>query len=265
MVQTVPDILARIVNRKRVELAETSARRAELERMAESSISRRRDFMRALSGDSPSIIAEIKKASPSKGVLAADFHPARIAQAYEDGGAAALSVLTDQAYFQGSLDDLVAARSAVQLPVLRKDFTIDEVHVIEAAAHQADAILLIAAVLDEKELRHLREFAARYELAALVEVHDETELRLAIDSGAALIGVNNRNLRNFEVRLETSLDLAARIPAAAVKVTESGIHSRADIAKLRAAGYQAFLVGEHLMKSSDATAALREFTVGWTT
>lgn len=263
MVQSVPDILARIVDHKRVELAEISAGRANLERMAEASVSGRRDFRRALSGEAPSIIAEIKKASPSKGVLATDFQPARIAAAYEAGGAAALSVLTDQTYFQGSLNDLAAARAAVPVPVLRKDFTIDEVHVVEAAAHNADAILLIAAVLDEKQLRHLREFAARYGLAALVEVHDEDELRAAIDSGAEIIGVNNRNLRNFEVRLETSLDLAPRIPANAVRVSESGIHSRQDIAALRAAGYNAFLIGEHLMKSGDPAASLGELTAGW--
>ena len=201
MVKTVPDILARIVDRKRVELVETSASRTELERLAEISMPGRRDFVRAVSGDLPSVIAEIKKASPSKGVLAEDFRPAQIAESYEAGGGAALSVLTDRTYFQGSLEDLAAARSAVRLPVLRKDFTLDEVHVVEAAAHNADAILLIAAVLDENELRHLREFAARYALAALVEVHDETELRIAVDSGARMIGVNNRDLRNFEVRL----------------------------------------------------------------
>lgn len=264
MVHAVPDILAQIVDSKRTELAALSAKRAELERLAESSMPGRRDFLSAVSGSVPSVIAEIKKASPSRGVLAADFQPSRTATAYQTGGAAALSVLTDRRYFQGSLDDLAAARSAARLPVLRKDFTIDEIHVVEAAAHNADAILLIAAVLDEKRLRRLREFAAQYRLAALVEVHDETELALAIDSGARFIGVNNRDLRSFTVRLETSLDLAARMPTGTVTVSESGIRSRADIAKLHAAGYRAFLVGEHLMKADDPAAALRELTEGWT-
>ncbi|HLJ15945.1 MAG TPA: indole-3-glycerol phosphate synthase TrpC [Bryobacteraceae bacterium] len=263
MVHTVPDILARIVDRKRDELTELRGQRDELEKRAEASTAGRRDFVRSIARDVPSIIGEIKKASPSKGVFAADFRPAELAKAYEAGGARALSVLTDRIYFQGSLADLAGARSAVRLPVLRKDFTLDEVHVLEAAAHHADAILLIVAVLGEKALRHLREFAAQYSLAALVEAHDETELQMALASGAQIVGVNNRDLHTFEVHLQTSLDLAARIPAGVIKVTESGIHSRADIVQLHAAGYHAFLVGEHLMKSGDATAALRELTADW--
>jgi indole-3-glycerol phosphate synthase len=146
----------------------------------------------------------------------------------------------------------------VALPVLRKDFTLDEFHVIEAAAHGADAILLIAALLDEKEMRSLRELAARYRMAALVEVHEAVELDAALASGAEIVGVNNRNLHTFDVNIETSLQLAERIPAGVVKVSESGIHSRADVARLAAAGFQAFLVGEHLMKSAEPSAALRE-------
>ena len=207
---------------------------------------------------SPAIIAEIKKASPSKGVLAGHFDPASIARMYSNGGAAALSVLTDREFFQGGLGDLEAARVAVILPVLRKDFTLDEFHVIEAAAHGADSILLIAALLEEKEMRNLRELAARYKMSALVEVHDGSELESALDSGAEIVGVNNRNLHTFEVTLETSLQLAEKIPTNVVKVSESGIHSRVDVARLAAAGFQAFLVGEHLMKSPDAAAALRE-------
>lgn len=258
MVHVVPDILARIVDRKRQELAGLRARRGELERLAEASVPARRDFRAALMARTPAIIAEIKKASPSKGVFTSDFEPSSIARAYEEGGAAALSVLTDERFFHGSLDDLARARAAVRLPVLRKDFTIDELQVIEAAAHNADAILLIAAVLDVAEMRRFRELAARYGMAALVEVHDERELDPALEAGAQIMGVNNRNLHTFEVRLETSLDLAARIPADILRLSESGIHSKADIARLREAGYHAFLVGEYLMRSGDPLGALRE-------
>jgi len=257
MVRAVPDILARIVEHKRSELVQDQARRGEWERRA-ASRKDQRDFRRALTAGPPAIIGEIKKASPSKGVLAEQFDPASIARMYSSGGAAALSVLTDRQYFQGALGDLEAARAAVSLPVLRKDFTLDEFHVIEAAAHGADAILLIAALLDEKEMRRLRELAAQYQMAALVEVHDASELETALGSGAAIVGVNNRNLHTFDVTLDTSLQLAEKIPANVVKVSESGIHSRADVARLAAAGFQAFLVGEHLMKSGDPAAALRE-------
>ncbi len=257
MAVVVPDILARIVDHKRTELRSSSQRRAELERIA---ANRRdvRNFRAALTASQPAIISEIKKASPSKGILSANFDPAAIAQVYEAGGAAAISVLTDREFFKGSLDDLLAARTAIRIPVLRKDFTIDEFHVVEAAAHGADAILLIAALLDESELRRFRETAASYKMAALVEVHDEAELDRALASGAEIVGVNNRNLHTFEVTLETSLRLADKIPAAIVKVSESGIHSSADVKRLCAAGFHAFLVGEHLMKSPDPAAALRE-------
>ena len=217
----------------------------------------RRDFRAALERAAPAIIAEIKKASPSKGVLAEIFDPAAIARAYERGGAAALSVLTDEQFFQGSLDDLEAARAAVSLPVLRKDFTIDEFQIVEAAAHGADAILLIAAILTEREMRDFRELAAALRHGGAGGSARRGELERAIDSGADLIGVNNRNLRTFEVTLETSLRLAERMPAGALAVSESGIHSRADIARLADAGYHAFLVGEHLMKSADPADALR--------
>jgi indole-3-glycerol phosphate synthase len=257
MAVVVPDILARIVDHKRTELRSTTEQRAELERAA---ANRKdvRNFRAALIASQPAVIAEIKKASPSKGVLSEDFDPAAIASLYESGGAAALSVLTDREFFKGSLDDLQAARNAVGVPVLRKDFTIDEVHVIEAAAHGADAILLIAALLDELAMRRFRELAAHYGMAALVEVHNQEELDRALGSGAAIVGVNNRNLHTFEVTIETSLRLAEKIPAGVVKVTESGINSQADVKKLSAGGYNAFLVGEHLMKSADPAAALRE-------
>jgi indole-3-glycerol phosphate synthase len=254
MVKAIPDILAQIVEQKKLDLA---SREAGVEDRAERSIVGRRDFMAALSAGVPAVIAEVKKASPSKGLLSAEFDPASIARSYEAGGAAALSVLTDEQHFLGSLSDLESARSAVRVPVLRKDFTIDAYHVQQAAAHGADAILLIAAILSERQMRDFRELAERYGMAALLEVHDEEELRPAVASGARLIGVNNRNLHTFEVTLETALRLADKIPTGVVRVAESGIHSTADVARLLAAGYQAFLIGEHLMKSGDPAAALR--------
>jgi indole-3-glycerol phosphate synthase len=257
LTDTVPDILARIVAAKREHPVVSLDARREWERMADLARGGRRDFRQALSSRAPAIIAEIKKASPSKGVLAREFDPMRLARQYEAGGAAALSVLTDQPFFQGSLADLRAARGACGLPVLRKDFTLDESHVVETAANGADAILLIAAILDAGELRGLRELAAGYGLAALVEVHDERELGKALEAGAEIVGVNNRDLTTFQVTLETSLRLAPRIPAAVLKVSESGIHCAQDVRRLRDAGYQAFLVGEHLMKSSDPAGALR--------
>jgi indole-3-glycerol phosphate synthase len=254
MVKALPDILTTIVEQKKLDLA---IREPDVEERAERSVAQRRDFLAALTGRQPAIIAEIKKASPSKGVLAAEFDPAAIARLYEQGGAAALSVLTDEKHFKGSLLDLESARSAVQLPVLRKDFTIHPYHVHQAAAHGADAILLIAAILSERQMRDFRELAEHYRMAALVEVHDEEELSPAIASGARIIGVNNRNLHTFEVSLETSVRLAEKIPTGVVRVAESGIHSSADVQRLRASGYQAFLVGEHLMKSGDPSGALR--------
>ena len=257
MAVAVPDILARIVGHKRSQLAGVSAHRADLERRAANRPAAR-DFRAALLASPPAIIAEIKQASPSRGVFTDDFQPASIAKLYEAGGAAALSILTDEEFFKGKLADLDGARAAVAIPVLRKDFTIDEFHIIEAAAHGADAILLIAAILDVQQLRGFRELATQYGMAALVEVHDDDELYEALDSGADIVGVNNRNLHTFEVTLDTSLRLAEKIPAAVVKIAESGIQSRADVRRLQAAGFHAFLVGEHLMKSLDPAAALRE-------
>jgi indole-3-glycerol phosphate synthase len=226
-------------------------------RAAEDSVAHRRDFLRALTSRQPAIIAEVKKASPSAGVLRENFDPVSIAQAYQQGGAAALSVLTDEKHFKGCLADLESARAAVSLPVLRKDFTIDSYHVHQAAAHGADAILLIAAILTERQMREFRELAESYRMSALVEVHDEDELNPAIASGARIIGVNNRNLHTFKVDLTVSLRLATKIPDSIVKVTESGIHSSSDLQRLRTAGYQAFLVGEHLIKSGNPEGALR--------
>jgi len=218
----------------------------------------RRDFAAALRARIPAVIAEVKQASPSKGVLVHEFAPARIAADFQRGGAAALSVLTEESFFQGSLAHLEAARAATTLPVLRKDFTIASSQIVEAAAHGADAILLIAAILTEREIRDFREAAARYRMAALVEVHNRRELDVAVAAGSNIIGVNNRDLTTFEVTLDTSLRLAEHIPASALRVSESGIHCAKDVAKLRAAGYTAFLVGEHLMKSGDAAAAIRD-------
>jgi indole-3-glycerol phosphate synthase len=257
MAVVVPDILARIVDHKRNELRNISRDRAALERAA-GDRKDVRNFQAALTASKPAMISEIKQASPSKGVLSTDFKPSAIAQLYASGGAAALSVLTDGEFFKGSLEDLHAARNAVSLPVLRKDFTIDEIHIIEAAAHGADAILLIAALLDAPTMRRFRELAAQYRMASLVEVHDAVELDAALASGAEIIGVNNRNLHTFEVTLDTSLRLVEKIPAGVVKVTESGIRSNEDVKRLSDAGFDAFLVGEHLMKSADPAAALRE-------
>jgi indole-3-glycerol phosphate synthase len=256
MVHAVPDILARIVDHKRAELSQNLSRRGELEQRAASRADHR-DFRAALVSNAPAIIAEIKQASPSRGTLSADFDPAAIARSYASGGAAALSVLTDAEFFRGSLADLAQARGTTSIPVLRKDFTIDEFHIVEAAAHGADAILLIAAILDEQELRRFREFAAQLRMSALVEVHDDDELERALSSGAEIIGVNNRDLRTFRVHLDVSERLAPKIPPTVVKVTESGIHSRADVLRLQSAGFHAFLVGEHLMSSPDRAGALK--------
>ena len=261
MTSAVPDILARIVEHKKAELDAATTPVAELERRAEAAMAGRRDFAAALWSKShaklPAIIAEIKKASPSKGLLSADFRPVENALEYQAGGAAALSVLTDSRFFQGGLSDLDAARAAVSLPALRKDFTVSEYHVVEAAAHGADAILLIAAILSTQQMRQYRELAARFGLASLVEVHDDAELDAALDSGAEILGVNNRNLHTFQVSLDTSLRLAERIPHGLLKVSESGIETRAQITQLQAAGFHAFLIGEHLMRSGSPRQALR--------
>jgi len=257
MPEAIPDILARIVETKREEIVRAAAKLPEWEQRALEQAGSRRDFCGALTRRKPAVIAEIKKASPSKGVLAAGVRPTDVARDYERGGAAAVSVLTDEKFFQGSLEDLASVREAVRLPLLRKDFILDESQVVEAAAHGADAILLIVAALPERRLRELRHCAGRFGMAALVEVHDEEELELAIASGAVLIGVNNRNLRTFEVTLETSLRLARRMPEGVIRVSESGIESAEDIRILSGAGYDAFLIGERLMKAPGREAALR--------
>jgi indole-3-glycerol phosphate synthase len=250
-------ILDRIVARKREELREATVPIAELRAEAEANRGRQRGFAAALRAKSPAIIAEFKKASPSRGVLIEDFRPADLARQYEKGGAAALSVLTDQDFFQGSLHDLRTARAACTLPVIRKDFTIDEYHVYEAAANGADAILLIVAILEDAPLRGFRELAESLGMDALVEVHDAAELERAQRSGARIIGVNNRDLRTFQVSLDVSKALAPSIPEGVIKVSESGIFTFDDIDTLRGVGFDAFLIGEHLVKSADPTAALQ--------
>jgi indole-3-glycerol phosphate synthase len=193
------------------------------------------------------VISEYKRRSPSKGSIREDLFPQDVARDYAAAGAAALSVLTDQEFFGGHLDHLTAARGATELPVIRKDFVVDAYQVWEARAANADAILLIVAALSDAELAKLLAEAKAASLDVLVEVHDAEELTRAVGAGASIIGVNNRNLKTMEVRLETSLDLLPKIPAGAVKVAESGIKTGADIQKLRAAGFDAFLIGEHLM------------------
>jgi len=203
------------------------------------------------------VIAECKRRSPSRGVLAPDYEPVAIARHYESGGAAAISVLTEPTFFDGSLEHLAAVRAAVNIPLLRKDFIVDEYQLFEARAAGADAILLIVAALDRRVLQRLQERAWELGLAALVEVHDEEELDRAVDSGARLIGVNNRNLRTLSVDVEASHRLASRIPAQTVAVSESGLQSRADLEKLAAAGYRAFLIGERFMTDGNPAAAIR--------
>ena len=220
---------------------------------------KRRSFAAALArADRVNVIGEFKRRSPSRGSIREDLHPVWVAQAYEVAGAAALSVLTEEHFFGGSLEDLHEARSATELPTLRKDFLLDPYQVWEAAFAGADAVLLIVAILSDRELRALLAAADTAGLDALVEVHEAEELRRALAAGAYLLGVNNRDLRSNEVRLETSLELAPMLPADVLAVSESGIRCGADVRRLRDAGYSAFLVGEHLMASADPGVALGE-------
>jgi indole-3-glycerol phosphate synthase len=214
--------------------------------------------LRAKAKHGPAVIAELKKASPSKGLIRAGFDAANLAVEMERGGAAALSVLTEEKFFQGSLENLRRASAAASLPCLRKDFMVDPFQVLEARANRADAILLIVAALTDPELRALREEARRYELDVLCEVHDAQELERALPLECECVGVNSRDLRTFEVSLDHACELAARLPASAVRVAESGIHTREDMQRMRAAGYEAFLIGESLMRQKNPGEALKK-------
>jgi len=258
------DILQRIVAVKRDEVAAAKARRSlsSLRDEAESAatLGDLRDFeaaMRAkVAAGRAAVIAEVKKASPSKGLLREHFVPAEIAASYEAGGAACLSVLTDERFFQGAAEYLRQARAACTLPVLRKDFMIDEYQVVEARALGADCILLIAACLDDALMTDLEAAAQALGMAVLVEVHDGAELDRALRLKTQLLGINNRNLRSFEVTLGSTLGLLPRVPGDRLLVTESGILSRTDVQRMRAAGVHAFLVGEAFMRAPDPGAAL---------
>ena len=257
------NILDKIVAVKRDEISLARRKRdlASLRRDAES-LGGQRDFTGALrakiASGSAAVIAEVKKASPSKGVLRAHFVPAEIAASYAQHGAAALSVLTDAQFFQGSAAYLEQARAAVALPVLRKDFIVDAYQVFEARAMGADCILLIAACLDNAQMADLEAQAQALGMAVLVEVHDAAELERALRLQTPLLGINNRNLRSFEVTLQTTLDLLPQVPAERLLVTESGILARADVKRMRDAQVHAFLVGEAFMRAPDPGAALAE-------
>ncbi|MCB1874756.1 MAG: indole-3-glycerol phosphate synthase TrpC [Chromatiales bacterium] len=258
-----PDILLKIIARKGEEIAERSAR----ESLPDLSMRARemgpvRGFVPAMqtviAEGRVAVIAEIKKASPSKGLLRADFRPGHIAESYQAGGAACLSVLTDRDFFQGSEDYLREARAACSLPVIRKDFIVDPYQVYEARAIGADCILLIAAALSDATLSELADLAASLGMDVLVEVHDAEELHRVLPLKLPLVGINNRNLRTFETRLETTLELLAEIPAGRIVVTESGIHTLGDVALMRSRGVNAFLVGEAFMRADDPGAKLAE-------
>ncbi len=222
----------------------------------------RRDFAAALSGGLLRVIAELKRASPSRGVIRQHYQSADIARSYESAGASALSVLTEERHFLGSLDDLDTARAAVGLPVLRKDFILDEYQIYESVAAGADALLLIVAALSDADLRSFLEVCQSLRIAALVEIHSESELERAIQAGAKIIGVNNRDLKTLEVDLEVSFRLRPGIPTGSIAVSESGIKTWEDLRRVREAGYQAALIGERLMTAPDPGAALREMLEG---
>ncbi len=263
------NILDKIVAQKKVEIARLprSVITGDMLKVAREQQGARRDFMEALrshGSGAVALIAEVKKASPSAGVICADFDPVRIARDYEAAGASCLSVLTDEKFFQGSLEYLRQIRDAVNLPLLRKDFIIDARQILEAIEWGADAILLIVAILDDAQLRDYLALADAAGLAALVEAHDEAELDRAMAAGARLIGVNNRDLKTFKVDLATTERLAERLRragSAALLVAESGIHTRADVEQLARCGAQAILVGEALVKHGDIRAKVAELIV----
>ena len=253
------DILDKIVAVKHQEVAAAKKRKS-LEVVRARVLTR--DFVGSLrskiAAGKPAVIAEIKKASPSKGVLRTDFIPADIAQSYAESGAACLSVLTDIQFFQGSVDYLKQARASCQLPVLRKDFMVDSYQIYESRAMGADCILLIASCLSDGQMAEFEGIARSLDMAVLVEVHDGAELERSLKLKTPLIGINNRNLQTFEVSLDTTLGLKAKVPADRLLVTESGIHSRDDVLRMGASGVNAFLVGEAFMRAADPGLALAE-------
>ena len=251
--------LGEIVAARRQQIGEARAR-TPLETLKHAAQARaeRRDFAAALSGGPLRLIAELKRASPSRGILRQQYRPDAIAQSYEAAGASALSVLTEERYFLGSLDDLETVRAAVRLPVLRKDFILEDYQIYETVAAGADALLLIVAALSDEDLRSSVELCHGLQIAPLVEVHDESELERALAAGARIIGVNNRDLKTLEVDLETSLRLRPGIPAGSITVSESGIKTSQDLRRIAEAGYHAALIGERFMTTADPGAALRE-------
>jgi indole-3-glycerol phosphate synthase len=263
MTSNAPTILRKILARKREEVAERRAGNSlgSLEqRITEQSAARgfAVAVQRRIAGGEPAVIAEVKKASPSKGVIREDFHPAQIAESYQSGGATCLSVLTDIDFFQGSDEYLQQARAACDLPVLRKDFTVDPYQVVEARAIGADAVLLIAAALDDEQMRELAHTAHEVGVDVLVEVHDRAELERALELSTPLVGINNRDLHTFDMRLDTTLDLLPYVPTDRVVVTESGIHTPGDVTLMREQNVHAFLVGEAFMRASEPGEKLRE-------
>jgi indole-3-glycerol phosphate synthase len=256
-------ILDRIVEARRDSIAHRKRVLPDVAlKMAVDKIESARDFAGALSRDGFNVIAELKKASPSKGVLREDYAPTELAATLAGAGAAALSVLTEEEFFLGSLADLKAAKKAAGIPILRKDFIVDPWQVWEARAAGADAFLLITAILSDETLGELLELGRSLKMEPLMEVHSREELGRAIAAGARIIGVNNRDLRDFKVRIETSLELIEEIPDSCVAVSESGLRTHEDLARLRSAGFDAFLVGEHLMRYADPGVPLRELIGG---
>jgi indole-3-glycerol phosphate synthase len=262
-VTAAPDLLLAIVaaTRRITEVRRAQLPSSSLERSAAEKSPRGAAFEAALGmPDRVNIIAECKRRSPSRGVLAAQYDPVAIATQYEAGGAVAVSVLTEPTFFDGALAHLTAVREHVGLPVLRKDFIVDEYQLLEARAAGADAVLLIVAALEQRDLIDLRQRADALGLAALVEVHDDEELSRAVDCGARLVGVNNRNLRTLAVDVDASDRLAARMPSSVIGVSESGLQTRADLERLAAAGYKAFLIGERFMTAPQPAQAIQELT-----
>jgi indole-3-glycerol phosphate synthase len=263
MSNSTPDILVKILDRKREEIAERSAdvsidQLKEKCKQADSVRGFIRSIENRITNDQSAVIAEIKKASPSKGILREDFQPAEIAKSYAANGAACLSILTDKDYFQGHEEYLKQARAACELPVIRKDFIIDPYQVYEARAIAADCILLIVAALDDENLHHLLGLAHELDMDVLMEVHDEQEMRRALKTDARLIGINNRNLRTFETSLDTTLNMIDMVSEKHILVTESGIHCRDDVQLMRENNVNAFLVGEAFMRADNPGEKLAE-------